>query len=472
MINFKKIIVLILVALSFNAQAKVDAVICNGKLLSIDYLLSNFEKPYGPLYGEGELRTGSFPYGLLLIAIFEKAAPELNPSLRIFLNNLRNESDLSQPMYWQGSTLALPKETLLVKDWPGLSECAINGKIEALTIVQPIRQGQSINFEYDQKLFATLKTSDLQLSFLYVGTFLRLLNSDLTSLYNINALIHSLRTFGRSIQELNSLFIKYGMKTAEQPQGTCNRSNYVAIGLQKSSGLPCEITGTDDLFQIEKLEIKTEEHGTIWVYEQNDLQGLTNLKELIIKNFGIEILSIPAKEFLSIPRLKKLTISNMDINQVPLNFMDAFTGLTTLDLSNNNIFEFKENVFRKIFTQGMGVEPEVVLNLSNNNSRWTPRRRVYIHPGTFNNCQAVTKLLMRNMNITKLDGSVFSPLQSLEELDLSENDINDFPWAIVDLPKLKTLHFCNPSFTGEKQKEINAELLRRKKNLMIKWCGQ
>jgi hypothetical protein len=470
MTKLKKIILLSILVISSSVQAKVDAVICNGKLFSIDYLLSNYEKKYGDIYKEGELKTGTFPYSLFLTIVFEKAAPDLRPALGIFLNNLLNESDLSQPMYWQASSLALPKETLLAKDWPGLAQCAVNGKIEALSIVQSIRQGQAINFEYDQKLFANLKTSDLQLSFLYVGAFLRLINNDLTSLYNINGLIHSLPTIGRTTQELNSLFIKYGMKHSQQTQGTCNRSNYVVVGLQKSSGLPCEITGTEDLLQIEKLEIKSEKEST-WVFQSNDFQGLANLNELIVHNFGREIMSIPLEEFSFIPKLKKLTISNMDINQVPLNFMDAFTGLTYLELSNNNIFEFKENVFRKIFTQEMGIESEVILDLSNNNSRWSPRRRVYIHPGTFNNCQTVTKLLMKNMNITKLDSSVFSTLQSLEELDLSDNNITEFPWAVIDLPKLKILHFCNPNFTLEKLREIKSELLRRKNNVTVKWCG-
>ncbi len=74
------------------------------------------------------------------------------------------------------------------------------------------------------------------------------------------------------------------------------------------------------------------------------------------------------------------------------------------------------------------------------------------------------------MNITKLDSTVFSSLISLQELDLSKNYIKDFPWAVVDLPKLKVLHFCSPYFTAERKNEVMMELEKRGKKLQINWC--
>lgn len=474
MVQIRVFVVLFFVLLTSKiAHAKVDAIICNGQLYSLDYFLIKDKKTYGDIIQEHDLPTGTFPYMIYINAIFEKAAPELRPVLGLFLNNLRNETDLSQPMYWKGSALTLPTETLLVKDWPALALCSTNGKIEAYTIVQAIQQGQSISFEYDQKLFSTLKTSNQQLSFLYIGTFLRLLSQDLNSLYNINGLIHSLKTLGLPEEALNDLFIKFGMKKISQTKGTCGRSNYITLGLQKSTGLPCEITTSESLLEVLELSIETEENRATWAYKNQDFKGLSNLKELTIKGFGNEINKIPESELQDFKKLKKLTLTNLDTDEVPLNFMNSISGLTHLDLSNNDIFEFKENVFRKVFIQEIQNESkdhEVILDLSNNNSRWLPKKRVYVHPGTFNNCQTVTKLLMSNMNITKLDASVFSSLDSLRELDLSNNYIREFPWAVIDLHKLTKLHFCNPFFKGEKQKEIMDELKRRGKKVEIKWC--
>lgn len=470
MVQIKVILVLFFILITPKiVQAKVDAIICNGQLFSLDYFLINDKKTYGDIIQEQDLPTGTFPYMIYINAIFEKAAPELRPVLGMYLNNLKNESDLSQPMYWKGSGLTLPKETLLVKDWPALAPCSSNGKIEAFTIVQPIQQGQSIAFEYDQKLFSELKTSNQQLSFLYIGTFLRLLNQDLNSLYNINGLIHSLKILGMPEETLSDLFIKFGMKKVSQTKGTCGRSNFVILGLQKSTGLPCEITTSESLLDVHELSIETEENRVTWAYKNQDFKGLSNLRELTISGFGREVNNILESELQDFKNLKKLTLTNLDTNEVPLNFMNSLSGLTHLNLSNNDIFEFKENVFRKVFIQVPNGD-EVILDLSNNNSRWLPKKRVYVHPGTFNNCQSVTKLLMSNMNITKLDASVFSSLISLRELDLSNNYIREFPWAVIDLPKIEILHFCNPLFKGVKQKEILDELSRRGKKIEIKWC--
>jgi Leucine-rich repeat (LRR) protein len=475
MVQIKIILILFIIFLAPQlAQAKVDAIICNGQLYSLDYFLINDKKTYGEIAQENDLPTGTFPYILYINTIFEKAAPELRPLLGLYFNNLKNETDFSQPMFWKGSGLTLPKETLLVKDWPALAPCSTSGKVEAFSIVQPIQQGQSIVFEYDQKLFSTLKTSNLQLSFLYMGTFLRLLSQDLNSLYNINGLIHSLKVIGLPEETLSDLFIKFGMKKASQTRGTCERSNFVTLGLQKSTGLPCEITTNENLLEVLELTIETDEDRVTWAYKNQDFKGLSNLKELTIKGFGYEVNKIPETELQDFKKLKKLSLTNLDTDVVPLNFMNSLTGLTHLDLSNNDIFEFKENVFRKVFIQKLNTDSkneEVILDLSNNNSRWLPRKRVYVHHGTFNNCQAITKLLMNNMNITKLDGNVFSSLVSLKELDLSNNYINEFPWAVIELPKLEILHFCNPLFKGEKQKEILDELKRRGKKIEIKWCA-
>ena len=472
MVQIKVLIISLISFVVFTnfAQAKVDAIICKGQVYSLDYMLLKNHSPYGPLIGENDIPAGSLPYMIYMIAIFEKAVPELRPALNMFIENLKNETDFSKQMYWQASGLALPKETLLVKDWPDLAECSSNGKIEAVTIVQPIAQGQSIAFEYDQKLFSALKISNRQLNFLYMGTLLRLISDNLISLSNINTLIHSVNTIGLSSEALVSLFTKFGMKKqAQQQSGVCGRSNYVVAGLQKSTGLPCEIINTQNLLEVEELVIepRDDEASPRWRYQSQDFAGLNHLRDLTISGFEKEFESIPTDDLAALTNIKKLAVVNSETNTVPLNFMNALTGLTYLDLSNNNIFEFKENVFRKIFIQQIGIEPEVVLNLSNNNSRWKPARRVYVHPGTFNNCQAVTKLLMSNMNITKLDGSVFSSLTSLKELDLSHNYITQFPWEIVDLPNLKILHICARK---DKQKEITDELQRRKKSLDIRWC--
>lgn len=466
-IKMKLFLLAFLLISSESILAKVDAVNCNGQLYSLDYLLIKDKLPYGPLFGEKDLAPGTFMQGLIYIAIIEKSAPELSPQLRLYLETLRNETDMSRPAIWQASTLALPTETLLLKDYPALSQCAVNGKIEGLSVVQRIQQGQMTVFEYDQKLLKTLSTSNVQLSFLYMGTFLRLINDNLNSLSNINGLIHSQQTIGQPPETLSDLFIKFGMKQAAAT-GVCQRSSFVVEGLQISTGLPCEIIQGADLAKVTQLKIEaSSDSQKKWVFKTQDLAGLPNLADLSINGFDFDFSNVPAKEFVGLTKLKKLSLTGLEMDIPPDGIRETIVGLEYLDLRNDNFYEFKENFFRKMFVQEIGKVAEVVLDLSDNNSRWQPRKRVYVHPGTFNNCQAVTKLLMKNMYITKLDGTVFSPLVSLKELDLSKNPLSDFPLPLLDLPKLQVLHICS---SKEKQAEINAEIIKRGSSLQIKWC--
>jgi len=416
-----KIIFLLFFSLSFNCYSAIpDSVLCNGKIFSIDYLLQANQKPFGDLYPEKDFNPYGLPQQLIYIALIEKFAPKLRPTLNDYLKHIKNNNDQSAPIFWQESALEFESVEVPIVFMPMLSHCAENGKIKLALAINQMKNNKSIVFEFNKKLFDLYFKDKTQLTFLLMGNFLRMFNEELEDVSLANAFLHSLKSFNLNKEAGDFVFKNFVVQT--QAIGVCNRSPELIYAISKATGLTCELVNEEELSKIESLEItKESSQSKIWQFKSGDFQGLKGLNSLLFDGINQEILSIPSTEFAHL-KLKKLTLINSDSRELPSNILKTQFELDELILKNNLYFEFRPNQFLEVFS--LTKNNAVTLDLSDNNSTiLSGKPRVYLHNGSFKNCGKITHLYLRNMNLTKLEPQAFLPLINLKVLDLSKNYI-------------------------------------------------
>lgn len=493
---------------------------CQGKLYSLDYALIKDSLPFGPLISEKDLSSGEFVKTLMYGVIFLKVAPDLKEKFQEFFHDLKNENDFSRPHLWQSNDLPFPLKEFSVKDLPGISkECFgdENQKISVYTVVQATKKGKLTIYEYDRQLLSELSLSEQQLAFVSMSVFLNPFEKDFLSGVKMNALIHSQNTIFLPEVELHEM-AQANLILSNHDVEICTRFPELVKELQKELGLPCEEMTPDDLLWIKNLVVHGKGTASSLMHD-NDFLGLRQLESLSLLDMNRTILSVQTQNLADLKNLKHLRLSDHDINETPKNFMEGPFQLYTLDLSSNNIFELKRNAFRNVFSEHAPAGMQVTLNLSGNTANTTPRPRVYVHPGSFDHCQAVTHLLMHDFNLDALNSEVFEPLihlefldlsanvfrrfegvlrsaalgnlrtldlsnnafknikseefeflLSLEELKLQNNQLTEFPAFLLHLPSLKHLSFCGKNFKSEDLKKIGDLAKTTNPNLQITFC--
>src|SRR3989339_452271 len=430
-----RVILIIIFNLMFAYQvAGTELVRCKGTLYTLDYLLNANQPPYGEIFADKDMQVGTFPYMIIFIALYNRFAPELEGPYKMYLQNFMSGD---QYISWQEHSLPFPSKKVDGKAL-GLDSSCLNarGEAEILTAVKKTQQGELVAYEYDSKLVRELKASNTQYSFFLNGTFFRNYVAEYIDLSQLNYLFHTLKLIGTEPTQVRSEIVRFGL-VYEQVNGICQRSLYVKTAIEREVGLPCEEVSGKDLIALQKLSIE----GQGWNSQRfvpGDFLFLKNLASLSINNVRMYPAEISEDDIKELSSLKMLTFTNNEINETPKNFMDNLSGLTYLDLSLNNIFELKHDAFRNVFVKLNNAPEVVMLNLSGNTKMVSPRSNTYIHEGAFNNCEAVTDLNLSDMNIVKINSSVFDPFVRLKRLDLSKNYLLDFI-DILQSPSLSSL---------------------------------
>lgn len=511
-------ILFVLMSMPLGSQAS-QAVRCQNKLYPLDLAMTIDAAPFGELLNDRDLDISPLLQTLLWGAITAKAVPTLKSPYLTFLSDEKNETDFSRPFVWQANDLPFPSTEVKLTDLPSLASiCRDPGatSIAVYDVLRTTKRGRLTVLEYDRKLMNEISNSPLSISFLYMSVFLEPYAKDAESRAMMNSLLHARRTISRDTAELDALANQYLKLPASS--GVCARSSLMVEELQRQLALPCEEISETDLTKVHSLSLRGNGQETL-PFEASDLMGLKSLTELEITNTAYLIDWFTASSLQDLGELKKLKLSQNDFNETPKIFMEGPFKLTSLDLSSNLIFELKENAFRQVFVDQATDSETITLDLSHNGATRTPRRNAYVHKGSFNSCQAVTHLSLKDMNILAIDSEVFEPLVNLRELDLSNNslrrirssfhssslanlrildlsgnwftamtsdDLSDltsleelrightgleeFPSFLLNRPGLKRLVFCGADFTEEDYAKIGEQAKLTNPDLDLQFC--
>ena len=150
------------------------------------------------------------------------------------------------------------------------------------------------------------------------------------------------------------------------------------------------------------------------------------------------------------PTLEKLSLRYCKIEKIGSTAFYGTYNLTTLDLSNNFIYELPDGLFN-------GVSSLKNLSLSYNLLQEIPKaislsclKKLYLSHNKIqdirklSNFTGLQTLSLRGNNITHLNDGVFTNLTNLMELDLAENNIHYFQPDSLEI--LKGLRFLNLNF--------------------------
>ena len=424
------------------------AVRCQDQWLSLDYALTSTPPPYGDFFLPKDLEAPPLIKALLWAAIVAKTMPTLREEQLSFMQNESNETDFSKPMVWQSNDLPFPSLEIAIKDLPGLAPQCQSQKptVTVYEVIRRTQRGKLVVFEYDRNLAKELSAQSLQFSFLKMSAFLQPYTRDLPSRASMNAFLHTPSVMSKSPAEVDAVTSQFLI--LPESAGICNRSAIVTTELQHQLGLPCEDMRPVDLEQVTEFSVVGTGRDTL-PFTADDFVGLTNVTALSILKTNRFVREFERFQLRDLKKVKVLRLNHHDIDETPKTFMEGPYQLTELDLSTNGIFELKQAAFRHVFVPQAAPGQDVVLNLAHNGSLRSPRRNGYVHAGAFDNCQAVTKLSLQDMNILTLATEVFDPLVNLTTLDLSQNSLRSLAGSLASpaLKKLRLLDISENNFT-------------------------
>ncbi|SPP76670.1 insulin-like growth factor-binding protein complex acid labile subunit [Drosophila guanche] len=163
------------------------------------------------------------------------------------------------------------------------------------------------------------------------------------------------------------------------------------------------------------------------------LRGVPNLEELHLHSNWLENLDMGL--FFATPRLRVLNVSNNNLYEIKANLFAAANEravpLQLLDYSSNNVKVLEDSVFVKLS------------NLRTLNLWLNQINR--IHPRAFQGLCALESLQLQGNKISALPDEVFSMLTALERLDLSRNKIKQLGASIFGGTLLRQLTHLNLS---------------------------
>jgi Leucine-rich repeat (LRR) protein len=226
--------------------------------------------------------------------------------------------------------------------------------------------------------------------------------------------------------------------------------------------------------------------------------------------------TLSPESFSLMTKLEKVSLKHNLLFQIPCHVLSSSPKLHYIDLSFNDITDFKHYTFCGAFDAQ--VSGEKVLILSHNGSAVTPRKTTYFYPGAFAGVVSLDQLFMKNMGIKELPQGIFDEMTSLKVLDLSDNYLTNFEFLmdsrvtqtlitldvsrtmvktfpsgfwkgfkklevlkmermslhslpdIQSLKKLRELHFCN-QFLKDKVSSWLLEAKRANPQMVIKECS-
>ncbi len=165
--------------------------------------------------------------------------------------------------------------------------------------------------------------------------------------------------------------------------------------------------------------------------QENTLAGLSSLTELNIKEIGVtslenqafddltslitltikdNILGILPDSIFSTTSLESITLTNLQLREVSSNTLQGLNKLKSVTLKSNKM----TSLGNALFTESSSTLKKI--DISQNDLQ-------EISTNTFQDLQYLTELSLSQNRLTHLQRNVFNDLESLETLNLEENDI-------------------------------------------------
>ncbi|XP_070000162.1 leucine-rich repeat-containing G-protein coupled receptor 5 isoform X3 [Penaeus vannamei] len=127
-----------------------------------------------------------------------------------------------------------------------------------------------------------------------------------------------------------------------------------------------------------------------------------------------------------------MDLSNNNLTSVPDNAFAAYPSLQYLRLSGNRISSVSPQAFEGVKLQNLNLARNKVTHLRN---------------GDLIGNDKLLSLSLHQNQIVQVDDEAFTPLTSLQVLDLTENQLRLIPPAILSLSQLRRLHLGNNQLT-------------------------
>ena len=513
-----KLVLLITLFLSISTHAN-DGIFCKGKFYILDYLQQVKVKPFGELHKPSDIhpKAQRFAHGIIMNAIIQRFASEITPSFNAHFDAFLSSNDKIQ---WQKNELGFPTQKARASEFAIPKECwDKDGYITIHPIVKESQQGSLIAFEFNPKLVKLLNEDGLQLSFLFIGSFLRQYSQNQIKIAELNWFFHARAGIYSPVEMIRGLFFKAGVLSNSKNSEYCQLGFPLQSSLVNTLKFPCEDILEEDLLELKHLTILAPSSEVWYNIKQGDFNNLSHLSSLELNNFGSSINRISLSEFQQLKQLRKFSIKNSSIENLSQEMINGLKNITHIDLSKNDFIDFKADSFSSMLASLDQAPTEVVINLSHNPIVTTPRKYGFISPGAFRGAEAVTHLYLKDMQLRSLKPEVFdhfvrlreldisynyisrlknalssqglnsleklnmekiglkrftkediSALRNLKELNLGFNRLRDFPYFIFQIKTLKKLTFCSRHIKNEQYPIIMKRKNAEAPNLKIHFC--
>ena len=188
-------------------------------------------------------------------------------------------------------------------------------------------------------------------------------------------------------------------------------------------------TFPSDAFEgLEKLVTLRLGRSSIAMLASGTFRRLASLQELDLS--GNRLADINAGILQGLASLETLDLSINQLSDLPSSFLSPLTGLKSLDLSHNLLRQLPAGLF-----------VNTTLTLDTINLSWN---NLTVTNDTFRGLSSLTKLFLAGNSICAISSSLFSDLNQLSELDLSDNKIVDMEPGLLSFAR-ETLTCLNLS---------------------------
>lgn len=309
-----------------------------------------------------------------------------------FLFYLGNSSDYSKAMIWEPAPRGLvvihdedianliPKEcTKLVDGKPNIYQ----------TVVRQENPGILI-FAFDPHLVDQLKRNfPVQYSFLIVHEWLWSFSKRTDTLRRVNRFLHSTSTDRLTPEQFNGVLSNFGITANVKLEDVCQKHLLIRRAFQNEIGKNCQDILPDDFRRLDEIVIENE---VLHAIRPNDFFGTRSLRRLKITNSQVEWIDPFA--FSGMVNLDLVDLSNNRLREIELGVYSMRPAY--VDLSNNqltkvghlNRFHFKgANFSNNQLTEidpfwFQGIAPHAVMDFSRNQivKVLKPRMRVTDFP--------------------------------------------------------------------------------------------
>jgi len=184
----------------------------------------------------------------------------------------------------------------------------------------------------------------------------------------------------------------------------------------------------DDIILDRKTLLQILGYSSEYIFHSKNNAALKELTSIDLSNMNIT--EIKQNTFSGLSKLETLNLSNNKINKIELNAFRGLSNLKELNLNDNSITNIDGGILR-------GLRDLNYLTLNHNIIN-------IIDSFSFNDLKDLKTLDLSNNKITTLTDREFTGLKSLETLNLSNNEINKInanPFFLVN--NLKYLNLLN-----------------------------